>query len=280
MPTLHRGCPFGAAGLAVSRPCGRAFSRPYDGSWESLQKMPVPAWFDDGKIGIFIHWGPYSVLGYKKGDKGYAEHTPSLIYKDPKHHYPVLKERFGAAPPEFGYKDVVEHFKAEKWDPEAWADLFEEVGAKYVVLTAEHHDGWANWDSDLTPWNAMDKGPKRDLVGELGAALRRHGIKYAPSTHRERHNSFFSSKGFAADGEPWPDIAKEIELNPEAASLYGPFDLDKAFVDDYVARWKEIEKKYQPDFLVDCDFHRSVAGWFYKTEESFSCQDHWCSRSC
>lgn len=224
---------------------------PYDGSWESLQKMPVPGWFDDGKIGIFIHWGPYSVLGYKRGDRGYAEHTPKFIYSDPEHHYPVLEERFGSAPPRFGYKDVVDHFKAEQWDPEAWAALFNEVGAKYVVFTAEHHDGWANWDSDLTPWNAMDKGPKRDLVGELGAALRHHGIKYAPSTHRERHNSYFSTscKLFKADSEPWPDIAKEIEIMPEAALLYGPFDLDKAFVDDYVARWKEIEKKYQPDFL-------------------------------
>ena len=222
---------------------------PYDGSWESLQKMPVPAWFEDGKIGIFIHWGPYSVLGYKKGDKGYAEHVPKEMYAHPQHYYPVLKERFGAAPPEFGYKDLVAHFKAEKWDPEAWAALFDEAGAKYVVLTAEHHDGWANWDSDLTPWNAMDKGPKRDLVGDLGMALRKRGIKYAPSTHRERHNTFFSSKGFAADGEPWPDIAKEIERVPESASLYGPFDVNKAFVDDYVARWKEIETKYQPDFL-------------------------------
>ena len=222
---------------------------PYDGSWESLQKMPVPAWFDDGKIGIFIHWGPYSVLGYKKGDQGYAEQVPKAIYADPKHHDPLLKQRFGAAPPEFGYKDVVDHFKAEKWDPEAWATLFDEVGAKYVVLTAEHHDGWANWDSDLTPWNAMDKGPKRDLVGELGAAVRKRGLKYAPSTHRERHHMYFSSKNYVADGEPYPDIVKEIELNPEAASLYGPFDLDKAFADDYVARWKEIEKKYQPDFL-------------------------------
>ena len=222
---------------------------PYDGSWESLQKMPIPAWFDDGKIGIFIHWGPYSVLGYKKGDQGYAEQVPKAIYADPKHHDPLLKQRFGAAPPEFGYKDVVDHFKAEKWDPEAWATLFDEVGAKYVVLTAEHHDGWANWDSDLTPWNAMDKGPKRDLVGELGAAVRKRGLKYAPSTHRERHHMYFSSKSYVADGEPFPDIAKEIELNPEAASLYGPFDLDKAFADDYVARWKEIEKKYQPDFL-------------------------------
>jgi alpha-L-fucosidase len=68
--------------------------RPYDGTWESLQEMPVPAWFDDGKIGIFIHWGPYSVIGYKKGDRGYAEHVPKMIYRDPDHYYPYPEERW------------------------------------------------------------------------------------------------------------------------------------------------------------------------------------------
>jgi alpha-L-fucosidase len=66
-------------------------SAPYDGSWESLQQMPVPAWFDDGKIGIFIHWGPYSAIGYRKGGRGYAEHVPNLIYDAPNHYYPYLK---------------------------------------------------------------------------------------------------------------------------------------------------------------------------------------------
>ena len=88
---------------------------PYDGSWESLQKMPVPAWFDDGKIGIFIHWGPYSVIGYKKGGRGYSEHVPKLFYADPTHYYPYMKERWGATPPEFGYKDIIPEFKAENW---------------------------------------------------------------------------------------------------------------------------------------------------------------------
>ena len=140
----------------------------YDGSWESLQKMPVPSWFNDGKIGIFIHWGPYSVIGHRKGGKGYAEWAPTQIYQDSIYYYPYLRERWGAAPPEFGYKDIIPEFKAENWNPEEWAKLFAEVGAKYVVLTAEHHDGWANWDSDITPWNAMDMGPKRDLVGGFG----------------------------------------------------------------------------------------------------------------
>ena len=84
---------------------------PYDGSWESLQKMPVPAWFDDGKIGIFIHWGPYSVIGYRKGGSGYSEHVPKMIYEDPKHYYPYLEQRWGAKPPEFGYKDIIPELK-------------------------------------------------------------------------------------------------------------------------------------------------------------------------
>ena len=228
---------------------------PYDGTWESLQKMPVPAWFDDGKIGIFIHWGPYSAIGYRKGGRGYAEHVPKMIYEDPAHYYPYLEERWGATPPEFGYKDIVPEFKAENWDPDAWAELFAEVGAKYVVLTAEHHDGWANWDSDLTPWNAVDMGPHRDLVGDLGKAVRKLGLKYAPSYHRERHTGFFAKEKYVVHSEPRPDIAEEMKREPKAAMLYGPeFSYSEAFVDDYVARWKEIQTRYQPDFLWVDDF--------------------------
>ena len=226
----------------------------YDGSWESLQKMPVPAWFDDGKIGIFIHWGPYSAIGYRKGNRGYAEHVPKMIYEDSAHYFPWMKQRWGQTPPSFGYKDIIPEFKAEKWAPDEWAQLFEDVGARYVVLTAEHHDGWANWDSELTPWNAVDMGPKRDLVGDLGKAVRKRGLKYAPSYHRERHTGFFAQKKYAVHSEPRPDIAEEIRRVPMAASLYGPFSYDKAFVDDYVARWKEIQSRYRPDFLWVDDF--------------------------
>tara|TARA_R110002072_G_scaffold302615_1_gene486848 strand:- start:136244 stop:137794 length:1551 start_codon:yes stop_codon:yes gene_type:complete len=211
--------------------------------------MPVPAWFDDGKIGVFIHWGPYSVIGYRKGGRGYAEHVPKQIYSERDHYYPYFQKRWGATPPEFGYKDIIPEFKAENWDPDAWAKLFADVGFKYCVMTAEHHDGWANWDSDLTPWNAVDKGPKRDLVGDLGNSLKKHGLKFAPSYHRERHDTFFAKRLYVIDAEPQDDIAEEIRRVPEAASLYGPFGLTREFVDDYVARWKEIQTKYQPDFL-------------------------------
>jgi alpha-L-fucosidase len=245
-----------ASALLLASVCATAKPiEPYDGSWESLQKMSVPAWFDDGKIGIFIHWGPSSVIGYKKGGAGYAEHVPKLLYDDTEHYYPYMQRRWGATPPEFGYKDIIPEFKAENWNPEEWAALFAEVGARYVVLTAEHHDGWANWDSDLTPWNAVDMGPKRDLVGDLGKAVRAKGLKYAPSYHRERHTGFFAMEKYVVHSEPRPDIAEEIKRVPEAAMLYGPeFSYSKAFVDDYVARWKEIQTKYQPDMLWVDDF--------------------------
>ena len=95
----------------------------------------------------------------------------------------------------------------------------------------------------------MNMGPKRDLVGDIGKALKKHGLKFAPSYHRERHASFFAKKLYAVDARPQDDVAEEIRRVPEAASLYGPFGIDKEFVDDYVARWKEIQTKYKPDFL-------------------------------
>ena len=129
------------ASLLATRTVEAEEQKPYDGSWESLQKMPVPAWFDDGKIGIFIHWGPYSVIGYRQGGRGYAEHVPKQIYSGRDHYYPYMQKRWGATPPEFGYKDIIPEFEAENWDPDAWAKLFKEVGFKYCVMTAEHHDG-------------------------------------------------------------------------------------------------------------------------------------------
>ncbi len=225
------------------------YAKKYEANWQSLANYPCPEWFDDAKFGIFIHWGGYSEFGYRKGGRGYAEHSPKMIYSDPDHYYPVLKMRYGACPPEFGYKDIIANFKAEKWDPEEWADLFQQAGAKYVVLTAEHHDGYALWDSDLTDWCATKVGPMRDLVGELARAVRKRGMKFAPSYHRERHPGFFAKNKFAVYSEPLPDIAEEIKRMPKSAELYGPFSYTDEFINDYVARWKELQRKYQPDFM-------------------------------
>ena len=221
----------------------------YEPTWESLKRIPVPGWFDDAKFGIFIHWGAYSVIGHRKGGRGYSEHVPKEIYANPDYYYPYLDERFGGHPPEFGYKDIVKRFKAEKWDPEAWAALFQKAGAKYVILTGEHHDGYALWDSELTDWCATKVGPMRDLVGDLGKAVRARGLRFAPSYHRERHTGFFAKEKYAIHSEPRPDVAGEIRRRPEAESLYGPFSYTDEFIADYVARWKELQDKYRPDFM-------------------------------
>ena len=139
-------------------------------------------------------------------------------------------------------------FTAKNWNPNEWAKLFKAAGAKYVIPTAEHHDGFVNWDSDLTEWCATKKGPKRDLIGDLANAVRAEGLNYGVSYHRERHPNRFTLD-FKVHDEPFPLVAEEIKRMPEAASLYGPFEYSDEFIADYVARWKELEKKYQPDFM-------------------------------
>lgn len=221
---------------------------PYQPTWESLATAPVPKWWDEGKFGIFIHWGPYSVAGYKDRNRGYAEAITSDLYNKPDRYVEFMTQKFGAAPPEFGYKDMVPLFKAERWDPKAWAKLFKAAGATYVIPTGEHHDGFVLWDSKLTPWTATRKGPRRDLIGDLGKAVRAEGLKYGISYHRERHPGRFAPEQ-VVHGRPHDQIAEEIRRMPEAASLYGPFEYSDEFIADYVARWKEAERQYQPDFL-------------------------------
>ncbi len=225
-----------------------ALAATYEPTWESLAKAPVPEWWDNGKFGIFIHWGPYSVAGYKDRNKGYAEAITADLYRKPDRYVEFMTDKFGAAPPEFGYKDMVPLFKAEKWDPAAWAKLFKDAGAKYVIPTGEHHDGFVLWDSKLTPWTAAKKGPKRDLIGDLGKAVRAEGLKFGISYHRERHPGRFAPEQ-VVHGRPYDQIAEEIRRVPEAALLYGPFEYSDAFIADYVARWKEAQDRYHPDFL-------------------------------
>ena len=238
-----------------------AFAEPFEPTWESLSKAPVPQWWDDGKFGIFIHWGPYSVAGYKYQNRGYAEAITADLYRNPQNYVAFMREKFGATPPEFGYKDMVPLFKAENWDPAEWARLFKQAGARYVIPTAEHHDGFMNWDSKLSPWSATSKGPMRDLVGDLGKAVREQGLVYGVSYHRERHPGRFAHAD-AVVARPFDQVVEEIRRMPEAASLYGPFEYSDAFIADYVARWKELESKYQPDFmwLDDIPIFRNGAG--------------------
>ena len=158
----------------------------YQPTWASLDQRPVPQWFKNVKFGIFIHWGVYSVPGYcPKGF--YSEwYQHGLMSTDTaaeqvKYHNGIAKyhkEKFDNKP----YYQFADNFKAELFNPDEWAQLFEKSGAKYIVLTSKHHDGFALWqskDANRTwgfPWNAVDIGPKRDLIGDLFKAVRKTSV--------------------------------------------------------------------------------------------------------
>jgi len=164
-------------------PFSPAQAKRYETKWESLDQRPMPAWFRDAKFGVFIHWGVYSVPGY--GQVGeYAEWYWNRIMEDNAKFAPwreFHKKNYGA---DFDYMDFAPQFKAELFDAKQWANLFKRSGIKYVVLTSKHHEGFALWPSaeaSITwgrPWNAVEIGPKRDVLGELAQATRAEGMKF------------------------------------------------------------------------------------------------------
>ena len=158
----------------------------YEPTWDSVDKRPIPAWFSDAKFGIFIHWGTYSVPAYAPvipGKLAYAEwywHAMTKGRIDPnadeleKGTWAFHQKVYGS---DFHYQNFATQFKAELFDPDHWAEVLAGSGAKYVVLTSKHHEGFALWPSkeaSLTwgrPWNAVEIGPKRDLLGDLSEAV-------------------------------------------------------------------------------------------------------------
>ena len=133
---------------------------PFRDNWESLSKFKVPEWYRRDKFGIFIHWGVYSVPAFSS--EWYSRNMYIQGEKEFEHHVKTYGPH-----KDFGYKDFIPMFEAKKFDPDAWAELFKEAGARYVVPVAEHHDGFQMYDSEISEWNAKNMGPKRDVLGEL-----------------------------------------------------------------------------------------------------------------
>ena len=164
----------------------------YQPTWESLDKRPTPGWFTDAKFGIFIHWGVYSVPGYAPvipGKLAYAEWYWNAMTKgkeDPKANeiqkgtWAFHQNMYGA---DYPYQNFAPQFRAELFDPDYWASVFAASGAKYIVLTSKHHEGFALWPSRQAseswgrPWNAVETGPKRDVLGDLTNAVRSKGLR-------------------------------------------------------------------------------------------------------
>jgi alpha-L-fucosidase len=177
--------------LVIAGAAAALGAQPYQPTWESVDTRPTPAWFGEAKFGIFIHWGVYSVPSYAPvipGRLAYAEwYWNAMTQGKGEKPDPVQagtwayhQRRYGAG---FDYRDFAPEFRAELFDPDQWADLFRRSGAKYVVLTSKHHEGFALWPSREAsstwgrPWNSVEIGPKRDLLGDLTKAVRAKGLK-------------------------------------------------------------------------------------------------------
>ena len=220
---------------------GKKPSIHYEPTWESLKQHSTPDWFHDAKFGIYFHWGVYSVPAF--GNEWYPRRMYINEERRGKNYYEYHKERFGD-PKEFGYKDFIPMFKAENWDPDEWAELFKKAGAKFAGPVAEHHDGFAMWDSDLSEWDAADMGPRRDIVGELATAVRKQGLKFVTSFHHA-----FNWKYYEPSYEGDYDTS-----DPAYSGLYGEPHTPGApeseeFLRDWEAKVREVIDKYRPDYL-------------------------------
>lgn len=216
---------------------------PFQPTWESLaQHYTVPSWFVGAKFGIMLHWGLYAVPARR--NEWYEKH----MYGEPATRNWHI-EKFGPLD-RFGYKDFIPLFKAERFDPAAWAALFQQAGARFVIPTAQHHDGFALWDSQVTPINAKAVGPKRDLIGDLAQAIRARGLKFGVSNHGIENFTFINPPAAVAEELK----AKKADLyDPQWATFYNVADRSDAalqrFLHNWYARNVELIEKYRPDML-------------------------------
>ena len=246
----------------------------YDADWESLSNYTAPEWYEDAKLGFWVHWGVYSVPefmgdhasewygrwmyskeGQSKNNRGW-EHN--------KHHVKTYGD-----PSEFGYKDFIPMFKAEKFNAQEWVNLCLMGGAKFFTMMGAHHDSFCLWDTKLTKWNSVNMGPKRDLVGEMAKAARAEGLKFGVSNHTAWNPIFFQwnhINGHDATDPAYQDLygnpvlpegeAKSVDERLEWGQQTMPSERD---LDRWLERTKELADLYRPDlYYFDWGMNKPV----------------------
>ena len=253
---------------------------PFRPDWDSLSKMQVPDWFRQEKLGIFLHWGLYSVPAFNNewySRNMYIQGTPEY-----EHHI----KTFGPQK-KFGYKDFIPKLTAEHFDPKEWVRLFREAGAGYVFPVAEHHDGFQMYRSELSSWNSAEMGPHRDIIGELKEAAEAERMHFCTSSHRAEH-WWFMGHGMEFDSDVRASMEQVVttpdtvpldkdssnavsldtgssdgfDPNPDPREFYQPamperdnFDMnsepapDEEFLTDWLIRTVELVDRYQPELL-------------------------------
>ena len=206
----------------------------YQPKWESLRNHKTPEWFRDAKFGIWAHWGPQCVEGsgdwmaremYMEGSKAYRHHV----------------EHYGH-PSEVGFKDILPLFKAERWDPDKLVERYKRLGAQYFFVLGNHHDNFDLWDSKYQEWNAVNMGPKRDLIDGWAKAAKKHGLPLGISFHADH-------------AWTWYEPAQRYDLNGPKTGQYYDGRLTKA---DGKGKWWE---GYDPQKLYAQNHPMSERSW-------------------
>jgi alpha-L-fucosidase len=245
---------------------------PFKPTDESLRQYQYPEWFRDAKLGFWAHWGPQAVP--RQGD-WYAKRMYQV--KDPAYKYHL--EHYGH-PSVFGYKDIIPLWKAERWDPDKLMALYKKVGAKYFVSMGSHHDNFFLWNSKLNKWNAVNMGPKKDVVGLWQQAAKNQGLKFGVSEHLGASFTWFQSAHGADTEGPMAGIPYD-GANLDYQDLYHakatPDDRawltnNPAFQLEWYRSIKELVDNYQPDLLYSDspmpfgDVGRTLISHFYNQD--------------
>ncbi|MFY0686618.1 MAG: alpha-L-fucosidase [Cyclobacteriaceae bacterium] len=240
-------------------------------TWESLSEHnAVPQWLQDAKLGIYFHWGVYAVPAFS------SEWYPSKMYIEGTKEYEHHRKTYGDQS-EFGYHHFIEDFNAEHFDATEWANLFEKAGAKFAGPVAQHHDGFAMWDSEINPWNAADMGPEQDITGELAKALRSKGLKLVTTFHHARNLQRNRDQP-----DQWGEFNSHFTYNPDwhtsstdpkLSKFYGNIP-EKEFHDYWKDQVVEVIDKYQPDIIwfdswlrfIPDEYKKEMIAYYFNNE--------------
>ncbi len=278
------GALFAVPAYAEDRPSSLPLTPgPFAPSWQSLSQYQFPDWFRDAKFGLWAHWGPGNQP--EMGD-WYGRNLYIQGHRQNKHHV----DNYGH-PSNFGFKDICNEWKAEKFDPEAMMAIYKDAGAQYFVALANFHDNFDMWNSKHQPWNAVNVGPKRDIIGLWAKAAKQAGLRFGVSMHASSAWSWYEvsqlsdpegpRKGVRYDGhltkadgvgkwwegldpqELYAQYGHKISpnvLNRKEAWLNPGDSPSKAYLDKYYNRVRDVVSSYQPD-LVYFDDARLPLDW-------------------
>ena len=230
---------FALAAFVLTAGGTTATERLYKPTWNSLKNWRTPQWLRDGKFGVYTHWGVYSVPAQGPNATWYA----NKVYWEMNSPERKYQEQTYGPLEKFGYKDFIPMFTGERFNAEEWADLFQKAGARFAGPVAEHHDGFAMWDTKYSEWNAAKMGPKRDIVGELSKAIKKRGMKFVAAFHHAENWLYF------------PTFDKRYDCgDPGYSGLYGFIHEKnalptKGFLDQWLGKIIEVIDKYDPDLI-------------------------------